>query len=533
MPFKITDTFVRNHLVSICVGLVILYGSSSVASAETINLITGAPDIQILSVSPAFPIVSTVSGDINGDGLDDVIMRGGYSTTITVVFGKKNFPKLIRFSEKTPPDLVINSLEDTTILSPPMIVADINGDHIGDLLVSVEHGLDVYWGRKNWPSRIDARTHPPDLRIIAKGKPEDAGSAIGLATTGDINKDGINDLLFAHTFTPKLPPDYEHQPKDWTVLTQEIGFVFWGKQSWPQIIDLNKQEADIVITSAQPNPHFHRIRAFSIGDLDGDGFGDIAVGSWDDLRGVLDPPSNALWATAWIIPGRAPLPRRIELSLSPPVNDLLDSKRKNQKSLVFIDPWPQGMFVGGGLAIGDLNADGKDDLVLSMIKKDKDEFHRRLCIIMGSSELLSTLSLPTPEGCSMVTGGASFEQVNPIFTPRPLVGDFNGDGRKDLFLMFGWPDFTFKGIFGRPVFGPSVNMDAEAEVEIRTPIMALGRGGYGLSTAMGDINGDGKADLLIVDAAGGAGPSEKVGTGTVNIVLGKSLKVKLKKLEVE
>ena len=504
-----------------------LISSLGAAGVTKIDLLNEAADVQILSATGGLSLASVTAGDCNGDGFDDVIMRGLVGTVVTVIFGREDLSGVLQLSEDKQPDLVITNLGYVSLPFPDVTVGDINGDHIVDLLIVDEDGLQVFWGRKKWPARIDMRTDKPDLRIIAKGKRVPKSSATGLVTTGDINNDGIPDLLFTHAYSPpspRVPGDALPMKEEWTTHTQEVAWIFWGKKSWPKVIDLSKQKADAVITAEQSNLGPHRIRPFRIADLDGDGFGDIIAGAWGDTRGTLDPPVGAPWSRGWFIRGRSHLPRNIELKGLHSTQNLPPPKQRNQTLPLVIDAWPHGKFIGEGVYTGDFTGDGIEDVVFPVLKKGDGPFSitRELCLLTGNPDFFSNAG-DVIERCSMIVGGASFQKVGPIFSPRPLSGDFNGDGHKDLFVMLEAPEFVWAALLGRKAFSSTVDIDAEAEVKIQTPIGALERPGYGSSSAMGDVNGDGKADLLIGDALGGIGPREKGGPGAVHIVLGRDL----------
>lgn len=522
----------RIPIIVVGAGLSLLFDCYAVSFGLTLDLAKETADVQILNASTTvFQFDSLFAGDCNGDGVDDVIMRGRSGTVVSIIFGQKKVPKIIQLSDDTPPNLMITNIPRTSSVLPQVSVADLNGDHIGDLLIVVEDGLEIFWGRRTWPAHLDMRTHSPDLRIVAKGKQKPGGGATALVTTGDINHDGMVDVLFAHEYGPAPSGEYLPGKEEWQVHSQETAWILWGRKSWPREIDLSRQAADVVITAEEANPGHQRIRPFRIADLDGDGFGDIIAGAWGDLRGVLDPPPGAPWSRAWVIQGSADLPRHVKLELARPTKSPSGSRlgKQKQRPLLLIDAWPSGKFIGGGIAVGDVNGDGKEDLVLTILKKGDGAFSitKEFCLLKGSPDFFSKESTDILARCSMIVGGPSFQIANPIVSPRPLLSDFNGDGRKDLFVLMEGPDLTFKGLLGRDTFSSSVSIDEEADLMVYPPAdVSKRRFGYGSSSTIGDINGDGMADLLIGDPLGGIAPEGKVGLGMVHIVLGRDMKEK-------
>ena len=489
---------------------------------QTIDLTRVPADLHVRgSESPPFPIATVVTGDINGDHIEDIIMQGGSPTIVSVVFGAKHLGPDIQLSETTPPDLVVTNIEGGTFPPIPMSVSDLNGDHIGDLLIPHENGLQVLWGRQRWPSQINAHSESRALRILAKDKVGRKGYATARAATGDLNNDGITDLVLTRIVSSSNETEQVSQLGDLPVIEQEIAWIFLGKKSWPDAIDLATQQPDTVLIARQPEAQPRTLREFAIGDLDGDGIDDIIAGSWDDVRGIRVPPPNAPWATAWLIPGRVDWPRKVELKRVAEPETLNGLPNGRKMSVISLDAWPLGMFVGGGLAVGNLVGDGKKDVVLSLVMKVEGEWRRQLCIIRGSADLFMARSLDLRARCSMVHGPDGFSAIHPTFVPRPLLGDFNGDGRSDLFIMFVRPEMEFKGLWGRETFPRELALTEGAQVAIRTPGARLGRGGYGFSTAMGDINGDRLDDLLIVDALG-EGAKAKAHPGALDVIYGKN-----------
>ncbi|MFO0625085.1 MAG: VCBS repeat-containing protein [Polyangiales bacterium] len=206
-------------------------------------------------------------------------------------------------------------------------------------------------------------------------------------------------------------------------------------------------------------------------DLNGDGRDDVVVLSRDDDAGAM--------TTVRTYPGRA--------------NDLPGAA--------------VGFAVSGeprARAVGDLDGDGYGDLAL-----------RRVCVVPGEDRI--EIHRGGPEG--------------PAATPAPTiawsgvtcvtglqfvgVGDVNGDGYGDLLALSPRPGGGFRRrvelYLGAPVG------------EAPTPSAVLEGGteysGFGDPRALGDVNGDGFADVAVVSRAGRL-PSDGVLPARVEVYLG-------------
>ena len=139
------------------------------------------------------------------------------------------------------------------------------------------------------------------------------------------------------------------------------------------------------------------------------------------------------------------------------------------------------------VALGDLNGDGKLDLIVAGIYS-------------GSSTMVSVL-LGTGDGqfaakVEYPTGG----QVNDLFyPPYPesfALGDLNGDGKLDL-VAANWSSSSVSVLLGRG--------DGTFSAKVDYPSLPFPE-----SVALGDLNGDGKLDLVTLNET----------TGTVSMLLG-------------
>ncbi len=501
--------------------LVLLMDIIAVRGAgPVVDLEVNQPDVQIIGKSSVgIGIATATTGDLNGDGVDDLILASQMLNNVSVLFGKKVYPKLLPFSKTESPNVHFTSTANNFLIYPPLQVADLSNDGIGDLFLPHATGLNVYWGRSHWPTSIDATTFPIDLRIIAEAKVDpEHKQAFSLVVTGDVNNDGMLDLLFTHTAPP--PP----KEKTWDSQLQKVGWLFWGRKQWPAVIDLTKEKADVVIWAKQPPPRAGHVRQLDLADLNGDGFDDIVVGGWYYMTGAFAYRKQGPWHSGWIIPGGPHIPPKVVLQ-----DDVLDLFSKSSKAshslpVIRMAPLELGKVFGAGFATGDVTGDGIKDLVLPLFskrEKTSKQMPQRLCLLPGQDNLFAKVRDNALRRCQLIFGSPGFEQGNPFPSRPPVLGDFNGDRRDDIFLLLGFPEHAIKGLLGQPFPKQAIDIKLHPTVTMHIPDPEDLIGPFASFMNMGDINGDGCEDLLIVEPLGGRDSRKDIGPGSLHVVFGR------------
>jgi len=197
----------------------VIYGSREPFQNITPSL--GLPRSQgfaILGKTPSENVGESVSGagDVNGDGIDDVII-GAYSLAnwrgaAYVIYGNKNSSSTIvpnASLDASQGFAMYGDIEHTALGQSVSGIGDINQDGFDDLIIvaSLIHGglgeAYLIYGKKNHTSFVIPATGLDSSQgivfhgqTLSEGKPFYVGAS---ANAGDVNGDGIDDIILGCT----------------------------------------------------------------------------------------------------------------------------------------------------------------------------------------------------------------------------------------------------------------------------------------------------------------------------------------------
>jgi hypothetical protein len=233
----------RNRLLLSALCAAPIFLGFPAAGADT--NIFGFTGPEIFPIDPQ--IESLHVADIDGDGLNDIIVANNSRSKITILYnqtGKTNLNRKAEWVDKTdvnelPPDarFRIESIASEKRISS-LVVADLNGDGRPDiayygepkeLVVQYNQGTNGWSAPKRWP--ID-----------------DGQLSANALNTGDINGDGRTDLVL-------------------------LG---------DKVIYLLTQKEDHTLGEPQKIPFSGSVKAVQVLDVDGDGLSDLLLVNWED-----------------------------------------------------------------------------------------------------------------------------------------------------------------------------------------------------------------------------------------------------------
>ncbi|MDX1570430.1 MAG: integrin alpha [Xanthomonadales bacterium] len=442
--------------------------------------ISGIDDFDAASVSVSG------AGDVNGDGLGDVIIGGPFADPggrnrageSYVVFGKAdNTPVSLADVAGGSGGFVMNGIDESDYAGRSVSGAgDVNGDGLDDVIIGAYQAED--FGGQSYVVFGKVDGNPVELSDVALGnggflivgiEPFDF-SGRSVSGAGDVNGDGLDDLVIG-AFGAE--PGGE-------------SYVVFGKPDGDQVL-LGNVASGIggFVMRGVDQADFSGISVSGAGDVNNDGLHDVIVGN-----GGGDPGGNTAAGEAHVVFGK---------SDGTPV-DLGDVA--TGKGGFVINGIDSGDSAGEAVSgAGDVNGDGFDDVIIGAYRGDPNGISDA-----GESFVVFGKVDGTPVELSDVAGGAGGFVINGAALSDSSgfavsgTGDVNDDGLDDV--LVGSPNADPDGkVF--VVFGKKDGMPVEASD------LAADNGGFilngassdfstGLSVSgAGDVNADGVSDMLI------------------------------------
>lgn len=311
---------------------------------------------------------AAAAGDVNGDGFGDIVIGafraepGGEfrAGEAYVVFGKANgFDATFDLFELDgSAGFKVEGIDELDQAGVSVSgVGDFNGDGLADVLVGA-NGADVRGMLSAGESYLvlgSEDAYPPSLKLgeldgsrgfRLNGIDETDTSGVSVADAGDVNGDGLDDLIIG-AFA--ADPGGESGAGE--------SYVMFGREGpFGASFTLSGLDgSDGFIIEGIDAGDTSGVSVSGAGDLNADGFADVIVGAW-----AADPNALASGGESYVVFGKAGGFDRVV--------DLAALNGEDGFRLNGIDADDRsGFAVGGG---GDLNGDGIDDVIVGAFRAD-------------------------------------------------------------------------------------------------------------------------------------------------------------------
>lgn len=386
-----------------------------------------------------------------------------------------------------------------------MAAGDFNGDGQVDVLVGAAFGdgpdnaradageVLIFLGPFRMGETRDASAGDNDAVIYGRNAGDQAGRAVA---SDDFNGDGFDDIIIGVPFDDGPDGDRED--------AGEAVVIFGSADLGAAVREIDLHDgADVSISG----PGAGALTGFSLasGELNGDAYADLVVGSFqaEGASGLGEA------GAVHVIYGAPDLPASIDTSVG-------------EADINVYGPVEDG-WLGETVNTGDFNGDGLDDLLLTAAFAPTvagDEGGGQVSVIL--SPLAPMIDLSAGIADYTIYGEGEGDQIG----HSSASGDVDGDGLDDMLLgavSSDGPDDVSK-LAGEAVLihgsslQPRVDVaagDADTIAYGTATVDRLGR-----SAALGDVDGDGLADLILgLPGADSINPSV-VDSGAIYVVYG-------------
>ncbi|UCE19538.1 MAG: FG-GAP repeat protein, partial [Gemmatimonadota bacterium] len=359
------------------------FGEIQAQLPHTIDLDEGEEDVRILGDDYAgYSGAAVASGDVNGDGIDDIIIGAPNGDTdgrsdegeVYVIYGKANLPDKIGLGGKV--SVRIMGAYEGDEFGASVACGDVNGDGIDDIIIgapgvdvndlSDEGAAYVIFGSASLPDTIEvygwhgSEKGVPGIEnngyVVIWGFYN--GGRVGQAVaTGDVNGDGVGDIIVGAPGVDVVTDSDEGET-----------YVIFGSASLPSDIYLDSDEDVLIVGNGdEANSGW----ALASGDVNGDGIDDIIIGAPG-----ADTEVRSEEGKTYVILGS-------EYALYDETIWLDD----DEDVLILGDD--EYGHSGSALATGDVNGDGIDDIVIGAPGADTEQPSEegKTYIILGSEDL--------------------------------------------------------------------------------------------------------------------------------------------------
>lgn len=461
--------------------------------------------------------ISAASADVNGDGIDDILVGAHLGNAAGTDFGQVHivYGKTTAFSSSIAASsldgssgLTITGMTASDQMGLSISAGDVNGDGFADVIIGARYAdpgarasagkVFVVFGADDLASTVAVSGLDGANGFVLEGIDASDFAGVSVSFAGDMNGDGIGDLIVGAT------------GGDAGGSASGEVYVVFGKQSGfaasTVLSALNGTTGFRIDGGAAGDVFGASVSA--AGDVNGDGFADVIVGA-----NLADPAAGLSAGRAYVIYGKASFASSFSINSLDGTNGFR------------INGIAAGNEAGGRVsAAGDTNGDGFDDLLVAAGEATANGLADagQVYLVFGGGSLGTDINLSSFVGITFNGVDAGDKAgVGSVSS----AGDINGDGFADIMIGAHLADSngagsTYAGatyvVYGRDVTATATEVGTSGNDTLTgaSPDVLLGGRGDDTLVGGGDadilIGGEGDdllavGDLNFIQVAGGTG----------------------------
>lgn len=310
-----------------------------------------------------------------------------------------------------------------------------------------------------------------NINISGKNSFDQFGKEIA---TGDVNGDGIADIMIS---SPSADPLGRNS-------AGEV-YIFFGSDAAQEnvSIDLNNTNADITIRGSNSGDKLGY--SLAVGNFNGDNLADFAISAPYSNNGNISQAGKV-----YVFYGSQSFPEIIDLAIYS-ANHIFTGESTND-------------YLGQELLFSDLNNNGEDELIIAAPEADYNDLSNcgKVYLLWSQETYAQTVNISQATNISFLAGTS----INDNFGKSIASGNFNNDSFQDLLVGIPGYDYDDSVNCGQIILIKGRTFFPYQEINITNPTYISSNfigenhsAKIGKSMAVGDLNGDGYADLTSTD----------------------------------